>query len=261
MAMDQLTLQSQFSELGFVRVREAFPRPDAEAMSDVIWEVLQHKFGILKTDPSTWDRPFRKAALEEVGHSSLFWNIFGDRLLSVIDDLLGEGTWSLPSRLGDFLITFPNATSWELPHEGMAVGDQRWHSDEGHVPGVLGFVFLNDVDPRGGGTLIVQGSHRLLRRDYRQVAEPDGEGRKWKHRWEADHQFEWLRDLRQPGDPDARYKRFVENVTVDDGVPLQVVELTGKAGDAVLCDPWLIHSAAPNALTMPRFMRTPRIRG
>jgi ectoine hydroxylase-related dioxygenase (phytanoyl-CoA dioxygenase family) len=161
--------------------------------------------------------------------------------------------------LGDFLITFPNAENWELPHD--PPGRDVWHSDELPWPSLIGFVFLNDVGRQGGGTLVVRGSHRLPRSNYREVAESDGAGRKWKHRWELDHECDWLRALRSPGDPDARYQQFVEQATEVNGVHLKVVELTGEAGDVVLCHPWLIHAIAPNAAATPRFMRTPRVFG
>jgi hypothetical protein len=43
--------------------------------------------------------------------------------------------------------------------------------------------------------------------------------------------------------------------TTVDGVPLRVVELTGEPGDMVFCYPVMVHCAAPNRGTRPRFMR------
>lgn len=260
MATEMATTIDSFSKRGFIRVKEAFSRSDANAMCEIIWGVFERKFGILRSDPTTWNRPFRKHPLNEIGHTPLFWSIFGDRLITAIDEILGEGGWTLPDALGDFLITFPNTDSWELPHDE-SLGLQGWHSDEGFVPGIMGFVFLNDVVKGGGGTLIISGSHRLPRAEYGAKAEPDDLGRKWKHRWEASRQCDWLKDLRKPGDPHARYRKFIETSTEVEGTELQVVELTGAAGDAVLCHPWLVHAVAPNACDFPRFMRTPRICG
>lgn len=251
--MVQLTTTEVFATDGFIRIPEAFPRSDAETMISLIWDAFEREFGILRTDPSTWTRPFRKGPLNEIGNSSVFWNLFGDRLVAAIDELLGEGQWNLPNQLGDFLITFPNAASWELPHGG-------WHSDEGFVPGLLAFVFLNEVGLQGGGTLVIQGSHRLPQPDAT-MATPDGEGRKWKSRWEAEHQPRWIRDLNTPGDAAKRRARFMDRTTEEKGILLRVVEFTGQPGDVVLCHPWLMHAIAPNAASTPRFMRTPRIRG
>ncbi len=248
-----MTRADTFTDFGFITVQGAFPRADAETMCDLMWNVFDRQFGILRSDPDTWTRPFRKSPLDEIGHSPVFWDIFSDGLITVIDELLGVGQWNLPNTLGDFLITFPNATKWELPHEG-------WHSDDGFVPGLMAFVFLNDVKPEGGGTLVVQGSHRLTRPDS-SAATPDANGRKWKARWEAEHQCQWLRALRTPGDAQRRRQLFMERITEVDSVPLRVVELTGEAGDVVLCHPWLIHAIAPNARSSPRLMRTPRLRG
>jgi hypothetical protein len=43
--------------------------------------------------------------------------------------------------------------------------------------------------------------------------------------------------------------------TFVEGVPLRVVELTGGPGDMVFCHPVMVHCAAPNRGTRPRFMR------
>ncbi len=47
----------------------------------------------------------------------------------------------------------------------------------------------------------------------------------------------------------------MDRETVVDGVPLRVVELTGEPGDTVFCHPVMVHCAAPNRGTRPRFMR------
>jgi ectoine hydroxylase-related dioxygenase (phytanoyl-CoA dioxygenase family) len=41
-----------------------------------------------------------------------------------------------------------------------------------------------------------------------------------------------------------------------DGVPIEVVELTGAPGDLWLMDIRALHTAAPNASTAPRLMMT-----
>ena len=58
------------------------------------------------------------------------------------------------------LVTLPNAQAWEVPARG-------WHLDlprlsEAVTPGVQVFTFLDSVQPEGGGTLVVAGSHELL---------------------------------------------------------------------------------------------------
>ena len=64
----------------------------------------------------------------------------------------------------------------------------------------------------------------------------------------------YVRDLRSPGDDGERIKRFMRGVEDADGIPLQVVEATGDAGDVILVHPLVMHVAAPNTAAEPRFM-------
>ena len=56
-----------------------------------------------------------------------------------------------------------------------------------------------------------------------------------------------------------RIERFMDRVESVSGIPLQVVELTGEAGDVVLGHPWLLHATAPNCGTRTRMMCVQRI--
>ncbi|MGH3151465.1 MAG: hypothetical protein ACRDOB_12160 [Streptosporangiaceae bacterium] len=47
----------------------------------------------------------------------------------------------------------------------------------------------------------------------------------------------------------------MDGETIVEGVPLRMVELTGEPGDMVFCHPVMVHCAAPNRGTRPRFMR------
>lgn len=111
-----------FGEKGYIRIDQAFSSVDADAMSDLLWEVFSREFDIERTDPSTWNRPFRKRPLVEVGSSPRFEDLLTDRLAGVVDELLGSGAWEWPSDWGEFLITFPNTAEWSIPHAG-------WHQD------------------------------------------------------------------------------------------------------------------------------------
>jgi ectoine hydroxylase-related dioxygenase (phytanoyl-CoA dioxygenase family) len=59
----------------------------------------------------------------------------------------------------------------------------------------------------------------------------------------------------QAPSPADRIAAFMAGETIVDGVPLQVVELTGEPGDMVFCHPLMVHCAANNRGTWPRFMR------
>lgn len=242
-----------FGESGFVRVDQAFSPGDAKAMCDVMWGIFAREFGIEQSDPSTWNRPFKKRPLVEAGSLLQFDGLLTDRVATVIDDVLGEGSWQWPADWGEFLITFPNASSWSLPAAG-------WHQDWGFetncepVPMFKAFAFLNRVDVGGGGTLVVHGSHRLAGL-YGGGRVADENGRTVGGSDRLYRECDWLRDLTTPGDDAARRRRFMDEATDTHGVRLQVVELTGQPGDVVIVHPWLIHAIAPNASAGPRFMR------
>ncbi len=142
-----------------------------------------------------------------------------------------------------------------MPHVG-------WHQDWGFdrdcepVRFFKAFAFLNHVDVGGGGTLVVRGSHLLAGR-YGEGRVEDDDGRVIKGSDRLYVECDWLRELLTPGDDAARRRRFLDEATEVDGVRLKVIELTGNPGDVVIVHPWLIHAIAPNAATVPRFMRAP----
>ncbi len=65
-----------------------------------------------------------------------------------------------------------------------------------------------------------------------------------------------MRDLCTPGIPSARIARFHQRAEEVDGIPLQVIENTGSAGDVILMQSLLLHAAAPAAHLgpQPRFV-------
>ncbi len=64
----------------------------------------------------------------------------------------------------------------------------------------------------------------------------------------------WIRDLFTENDPTEREQRFLQEGKASDGTPLQVVELTGDAGDVILMDLCALHSISANVRSTPRLM-------
>lgn len=161
-------------------------------------------------------------------------------------DALTDGrpmtAWGPPAQL---LFTPPGAGAWEVPH-------RMWHLDlprlgEREAPGLQVFTFLDDVPPRAGGTLVAAGSHRLLADRVLSSKQTKRQLRR----------LPWFRDLmRDSGQPRERY---LDEACDVDGVPLQVAELCGSAGDVWFADPRLLHTLAPNASARPRLMVTFRL--
>lgn len=167
-------------------------------------------------------------------------------LRGIVDALL-EGVPHDQSVHGrpQILFTLPNASEWMVPH--------GWHVDcprmpGGKIPGVQLFTFLDKVEPGGGGTLVVAGSHRLA-----------DEGRFMRN-------AEIARALRRAPffkrlysqAPDADRIALMNETAMVGDVAVNLVELTGDPGDAWLVALGVLHSGAPNASERPRMMMTCR---
>jgi len=145
------------------------------------------------------------------------------------------------------MVTLPNADGWFVP--------TGWHADpprlaSGRRPGVQLFTFLDRVEPGGGGTLVVAGSHRLLN-EGRVIPASDMRRRLGQEAFFRDLYAEESGDMRDRAGLPGR-------VGAVGDVELEVVELTGAPGDAYLIDLRLLHTAAPNASDRPRIMATHR---
>ncbi len=145
------------------------------------------------------------------------------------------------------LFSLPNTHIWTVP--------AGWHVDaprlpSGRRPGVQLFTFLDTVEPRGGGTLIVAGSHRLFN---------DGRSIVAKELRRLLRREDFFRELysKAPVEPAYRASLLDRTGAVGD-VALELVELTGAPGDAYLIDLRVLHAGAPNAADRPRMMATYR---
>ena len=240
-----------FERDGFVRIRGAFGRADAEAMQDEWWAELAKVHGVDRDDRSTW----RKPALDLRGPKSAPSQrlIETDRVRGVIDALLGEGAWSGPKDWGRPIVTFPSGA----PPEAWTIPKTVWHWDGRtdwnlkRLTTLLVVAFVGEVRPRGAGTLVVAGSPKVVLEQYGTIPAPVRGlgGTWWRDRLHRDHP--WFAQLAgyAPG-PEDRTRAFM-----DAGGPLRVVELTGEPGDMVFCHPLLVHAGAPNCRDVPRMVR------
>ena len=243
----------RFERDGYVVVRQAFSRDDGLAMERRWWRELANAHGIRRDDRSSWRRlpGDLKAAKRDPQQAT----ILTGRVRGVLDDLLGQGAWLPPRDWGRPLVTFPEPGTWELP-------TGQWHWDnpcELHLDrprGLFVVSFIGSVEPRGGGTLILSGSPRLLIEQERGLTASQRHGSiaTLRERFRGSHP--WLMALTgQAPSPDDRIGAFMDRETVVDGVPVRVVELTGEPGDMVFCHPVMVHCAARNRGARPRFMR------
>ena len=153
-------------------------------------------------------------------------------------------------------VTFPSQDQeWTLP-----VG-AAWHND--FVPlrpdpgerAVQLFTILRNLSTRGGGTLVLTGSHHLVTRYTTDSGNAPHPGRV---RQVLGEQL-WLRDLWEPPastTPEQRIHRYMANDTRIGDTDMRVVELTGRPGDAFVMHCDTLHAAAPNCHDEPRMMAT-----
>lgn len=112
-----------------------------------------------------------------------------------------------------------------------------------------------DLPPRAGGTLVLTGSHHLVSQ-YVADSGKEPHPRDLRAMLSGQH---WLRDLWSPSafsSAEQRIRRFMTDGTRIGDAELQVVELTGRAGDAFVTHCDTFHAAAPNCHDEPRLMAT-----
>jgi len=234
---------------GWMRLHNAFDSGAAAAMRDVVWGGLADA-GILRDKPSTWtiERPGK---LQKLKDHPAFNAVGSERLLSAIDAILETRSYDKPKRWGAIFIAFPGKDEWGVPACGWHI-DANYTSQLSPPKGVQIHALFGDVAPRGGATQILSGSHRLIHRWFRNNPPPPATRSVQMRRLLQAHPY--IRDVHTEGNRDARVVRFMNHVEEVDGIPLQVVENAGTAGDVVLLHPLTLHVAAPNKGVTPRFL-------
>ena len=127
---------------------------------DRVWAFLETR-GLRRADPTTWPEAVGK--LQPLRNAGVFDAFLGEQVDAIADQLIGADAWTTLGVRPQALITMPSAEPWRLPHK-------VWHFDlpargpTDRLAAVRFFGLVNEVVPRGGGTLAVEGSHELVRR-------------------------------------------------------------------------------------------------
>lgn len=240
-----------FEATGLVKLPGLLPDHLTVRALNLVYEKLE-RAGLRRN--STWriedlaHRPARresKRLLEEIMHAPVLADLVTPALEAAVEAAAGGAVRPM-MKWPQLLFTLPEEGAWELPHD-------FWHVDlpklpnRRTIPGVQVFALLDTVEPGGGGTVVVEGAHRLLYDipwlNSKQVA--------FRLRREP-----YFRELmsNQPGDRG----RFLREIVPNDDADLRVVELVGQRGDVYLMDMRLLHSPAPNVSAAPRIMWTQR---
>jgi hypothetical protein len=243
----------EFDRTGLLRLPGAAPLADAEAMADRVWTFLADHAGVDRSDPATWPttRPTGFQPVSRAGGLDPMWSA---AVCAALEDLIGTDT--LRREGPRVLMTFPDTTQeWAVPHAG-------WHFD--YIPphprvglrAVQVFLLLQDVLPGGGGTVVLEGSHRLVD-DYVSTTALAPRPKLVRRHFSAIEP--WLADLWTAGSDDGRAgdrEPQLGSGAVVSGVPLRIAEVTGFAGDVYLMHSDCFHAVAPNSGRVPRMMVT-----
>ncbi len=213
---------AQFIERGHCRVEGAFASGDAHAACARIWQRMEEKRGVRRDDPLTWPE---LCDIEEQVESPDVLACFTDRLAAAIEQLLGPGRWTGRRAWGLWPVNF----GWRRnqPYHVTADGwhvDGNWFTHTLDCPrqGLLVIGLFTDICPRGGGTILAEGSHRRTARVLAQ--HPEG----------------------------LHHRRLFELVLAE---PIGGFhEITGAAGDVVLAHPFLFHNRGVKHAGPPRII-------
>ncbi len=214
----------EFVERGWTLLDGAFPASVARAVRND----LGVRIGVDLERPEQWTRP--RVWLKELLTVPPYTDALTIRFVAAVDQLVGPSRWKLTEEIGWWPVTFPGFAD-------PGYGDD-WHIEGGwfrhHVwspeQAVLNLFCFSTVEPGGGGTLLVEGSHHVAAQLLWE-AEPDG--------MSAD-------DFDEP-----------LNALMDRAGWQGVVEVVADEGDVVLAHPLLFHSSNPNHGTRPRVMAQP----
>ncbi len=244
------TQTAQFKKHGLIKVEGLIERADALRAQTVIYSLARQQ-GLKKN--GHWiksasrfglPKPFRNA-LGSLGRSANFPDLINEDVRSLAATLVGGPIVSMPPGQ-QILFTLPGEQSWAVPHD-------VWHLDlprcgEQKSPGLQVFTFIEDVEPSGGATLVVGGSHRLLNDCGRLPS------KKVKQLLSREQYFKTLFD---PSRPATGTLDELTGSVAD--IELKVIELCGKVGDVYLMDLRVLHTPAPNAANNARMMLTCRL--
>ena len=253
--------KESFVKWGFVKIDALIPNEVVDPIREAVLDRLRrHGFW----GEEGWEAPADAEAekklrntIKEISRSSKSLRpILTEQVLSYARDLVSGDEVEMSPPITQFLFTAPS--SYVMNHDGRWNGEWEvprsiWHLDMPRSrsigpPGPEMFTFLNKVEPKGGGTLILAGSHRLLNDvDY---LSSKGVKRKLKR-------HAYFRELTGKGDGDR--SRFLEEIGDIDNVPVKVVELTGDPGDVYFVDLRLLHSLGANTSDQPRMMIAQRM--
>ncbi len=153
--------QAQLATTGVARIPGVVDGATCARLADAVWASLASR-GVDRTDPSTWPVGF-SGKNQGLRKARVFDAFRTPATSAIVDQLLGRETWENDQSWGPALVTFPEPGPWTVPHKSWHL-DLPGRGDPDRPHAVRLFGYISDVVARGGGTLVVEGSHELVRR-------------------------------------------------------------------------------------------------
>ena len=250
-----------YTEWGLVKIKALIPDEVIDPIRELAIERLRRREfwddeGWIPPRNADGQKRLRTTIKEISRNKKSLRSILTDRVLEYAREFVAGDDIELSAPIAQFLFTAPR--SYVMDHDGQWDGKWEvprsiWHVDVPRsaaigAPGPEMFTFLDKVKPKGGGTLVLAGSHRLLN-DVDYLSSKNVKKRLKRHTY--------FRELTGKGSDDR--SRFLEEIGNIDGVPVKVVELTGNPGDAYFVDLRLLHSLGPNTSDQPGMMIAQRM--
>src|SRR5690349_4260917 len=167
-------LRAHYDEHGYVRLPAAFDEAAARAMVDSTWSELTRRHGVRPDDPGTW-RFDQARKLGRLTKHGAFDGVATPRFLDAVTALTGEADWPRPDTWGGPLVTLPTPGTWSVPGDGYHL-DWPARGAPGSQLLVKWLGYAAAVGPGGGGTVVIDGSHRLVA-DWLATSDRDDPGR------------------------------------------------------------------------------------
>lgn len=237
-----------FEESGILRMPGLIPKELCESLTTEI-SVRLARAG-MKVDSSSKSvhsaQPVDRKRLKRHLKRLPLDDLYTETVCGAGSELLGEEPQRTDRQL--LLLTLPDSCTSGVPVP-WKVPSSMWHTDApristGCAPGIIALSFLNDVEPTGGGTIVVAGSHRLYNSPDFKLASRDFKKNLKRHEF-----FQTLFSKHDIRPSDLRGFHGTVNE-----VGVEVTELTGRAGDVVFLDGRILHSITRNVLEVPRMM-------
>ena len=202
------TERSHYSEQGFVLLSHLIPSKTVTRARDAMRDAVRE-------DGS----PSRHVYL----HDAMVLDCFTRSLCATAGDLAGFRSRPHRPRSVLSITVFPTTSPWQWPHPHLDHASETDAHRTFPLPYGIGcLIYLNDIPPNSGGTVVWPGSHRKLEAMVRE----------------------------HPQDYEYLYKLNREISGLDFGTPVQI---TASAGDVLFYHPLCAHGGSSNVGTAPRF--------